>query len=107
MKTGNGWKRERLDRKKKSGFESATTKALVDMKIENARQIVDAGMLTYAELRNVLDNGKSADASKFCYFFTVDQVRELIRAAINGKRGRIQPQTIWALYALWGLVEFG
>jgi hypothetical protein len=76
------------------------------MKASEARVIVAGGMLTYAELRKALVTGESDHVSTSCSLFSKGEVRELIRAAINGKRGFIEPGSIWALYAVWGLVEF-
>jgi hypothetical protein len=77
------------------------------MKAEKADQIIESGMLTFAELRRILENCRSDDLSSTCYFLSKSDVCEMILFAINGKRGVIKAGTTFAKFARWALVEFG
>lgn len=76
------------------------------MRVEKAQQIIKGEAFTFTMLRRALDKCEPHEISTTCSFFSKGQVREMIMAAINGRRGLIDPGTVWADYALWALVEF-
>jgi hypothetical protein len=74
---------------------------------ETAEEMIKSGMVTFGLLQELLNNGESHETSTSCSLFSKARVKRMILTGIHGKRGVIEPESAYADFAIWTLVEFG
>lgn len=77
------------------------------MLIEEAKEFMRTEMVTFGFILSLLDNSDSNETSISCSAFSKARVKRMILTGIHGKRGVIEPESAYADFALWALIEFG